>query len=177
MALLAYLRSQYTKCYSAIWTCWFFTPFYLLSCIFPDVISRWLRQMDDVKFRANCGWSPTETLALIRQSFGEESMSRARKVTHRVKVETHQNRKSESGKVESKKHANNFPSHQGNFSQRIRLPVNAAYCCEVLMRLGENLRRLRLEIWQQTTTHLVTLSTSPRTIWPKTRRMCPPHSP
>jgi hypothetical protein len=52
------------------------TSFYLESCLWPDAISRWIRQRNSVTFCANLGKSATETLALIRQAFGEERMRR-----------------------------------------------------------------------------------------------------
>jgi hypothetical protein len=43
-----------------------------------DAISRCLRQWVRIKFCENLGKSATETLAVIRQAYGEESMSRTR---------------------------------------------------------------------------------------------------
>jgi hypothetical protein len=53
--------------------------FYSESCIWPDRTSRWIRQENSIKFYENIGRSSTETLTMIRQAFGEENMSRARK--------------------------------------------------------------------------------------------------
>jgi hypothetical protein len=54
---------------------WIICPFYLES--------RWIRQRN-VTFCANLRESATETLAIIRQAFGEEIMKRTQKVqTHR----------------------------------------------------------------------------------------------
>jgi hypothetical protein len=61
-----------------------FTSFYLESCIRPDMVSRWIRQRVCIRFRVNGGKSATEIQAVLRQAFGEESMSCMRKVqTHR----------------------------------------------------------------------------------------------
>jgi hypothetical protein len=52
-----------------------FTSFCFESCIWPYAISRWIRQLIWTKCCADLGKSATETLAMIRQAFGEESMS------------------------------------------------------------------------------------------------------
>jgi hypothetical protein len=64
----------------------FFTLFYFELCVWPGVISGWIRQRNSIKFYSNFGESATETLAVIRQEFGEEGVSRT------LKVQTHRDR-------------------------------------------------------------------------------------
>jgi hypothetical protein len=53
MIRLAYFESQCTLFHTAGWMCWVFMSFYLESCIWADAISRWIRQKNRIKFRAN----------------------------------------------------------------------------------------------------------------------------
>jgi hypothetical protein len=55
MLVLAYLRSQCTKFHTAGWTCWFFTSFYLESCIWPDAISWWIGKRVYIEFCSDLG--------------------------------------------------------------------------------------------------------------------------
>jgi hypothetical protein len=55
-----------------------FTSSCLESYIWPDTISQWIRQSNSFKFWENLGKSVMENQAMIRQAFGEESMSRTR---------------------------------------------------------------------------------------------------
>jgi hypothetical protein len=76
--VLAYLRSQCTKFHAAGLMCWIFMPFYLVMCIWAYAISWWIQQGACIKFCANLGKSATQTVALIRQVFRENSMSHTR---------------------------------------------------------------------------------------------------
>jgi hypothetical protein len=67
--------------------CRFFTPFYFKSCISSGVILQWSQQRNSIKFCVNLGKSATETLAMIKQAFGEESMSHAWKSPNSLRPE------------------------------------------------------------------------------------------
>jgi hypothetical protein len=70
MIVLVYLGSQCTELYAACWTFRFFTSFYLELCVRPGAISRWIRQRNNA---TNLGKSATDTLAMVRQAFGNEA--------------------------------------------------------------------------------------------------------
>jgi hypothetical protein len=70
--------------------------------------------------------------------------------------------------------------HQRDCSQRIRpgAPVTSAYCCDVLQRLCENVRRHRFELWDERTDwcitmHRLTPSFSAGIFLPKTTWLSP----
>jgi hypothetical protein len=93
-----------------------FMPFYLESCIWPDVIWQWIQQWVCIKFCANLGKSATETTTVIRQAFGEESMSRT------WEVQTHRGpNKARQIKSKVKSMLITFLWHQRDCSQRISM--------------------------------------------------------
>jgi hypothetical protein len=103
MIVLANLGSQCTKFHAAGWTWWLFTSFCLESW--------WIRQRNRIKFCENLGKGVTETLAMIRQAFKEESMSRTRN------VQTHWDRKKTrrvKSKVKSMKMCEDFTPNFGD---------------------------------------------------------------
>jgi hypothetical protein len=76
---------------------------------------------------------------MIRQAFGAESMSRTRK------VQTHRDRKRRVGRWRAKSRA---CSSFSSISQRIR-PGRPNSQFHTLLRLRENVRRLRPELWRK----------------------------
>jgi hypothetical protein len=48
---------------------------YLDSYVWSDAILQWIQEKNDIKFCSDLGNSGTETLAMIKQAFGEESMT------------------------------------------------------------------------------------------------------
>jgi hypothetical protein len=91
-----------------------------------------------MKFCDNLGESATETLAMIRQVFGEDSMS------HTQVFEWHARFKGKPKHVNSKVKSilNIFVDIRGNVDKSILLvglTVNFANYCDVLRRLRENM--------------------------------------
>jgi hypothetical protein len=74
MTVLAYLESVYKISGSWVEVLIFYFLLFGVVCIWPDAISRWIRQ----RVCANKKKDATETLAVIRQAFGKESMSRTK---------------------------------------------------------------------------------------------------
>jgi hypothetical protein len=76
------------------------------SCIWPDTISRLVRQKKPIKLYANIGKSATETPEMIRQVFGEESMSRTRVFERQAPFR--QIEKSQAGAEQNQEHSHHF---------------------------------------------------------------------
>jgi hypothetical protein len=76
--------------------------FYKESCVWPDAILQWIRQRNSIKLCANVGKSVRQTLAMIRQAFGEESMSR------KGKSEFTATKNGETGEEQLQEHAHHF---------------------------------------------------------------------
>jgi hypothetical protein len=122
MIVSAYVDSQCTEFAQLGEPADFLKSFHLKLCIWPDAISRWIREQVCIKCCANLGRSATETLALIRQAFGEE--------TKLIEVER--------GETDEE-HAHNF--FRGNIHKEFVLAgqtVNYAYYC-VVLQLHENM--------------------------------------
>jgi hypothetical protein len=137
--------TQCTKFHTSRWTCWFFTSFYL-QCIWPDAVSRCIRHRNSIKLCASIGKSATETLAMIRQAFGEEGMSRTRN------VQTHRDREKRDRWRAKSRACSSFFYFKGIVCKEFVLAgqtANSAYYCDVLRWLGEYVRRLRPELWGQ----------------------------
>jgi hypothetical protein len=120
---------------SRSWMEEFFMSLYLESCIWPDAISRWMLQQV-----CECA---TETLTMIRGAFGEENISRTRKVqTHRDRMKVRRVK----GKVKSM--LISFFDIKGVGQQRIRP--------------GRPSSQFRVLLWRFTETAWKCAKTSPR---------------
>ena len=75
------LVSQCAKLHVAGWKCAVFTHIYLEPCTWPVAIFMMDQRKEQrvcIKFCANLGKSAIETLTMIQQAFGDQSLSRAR---------------------------------------------------------------------------------------------------
>jgi hypothetical protein len=155
---LAYLGSRCTKFHASGCTCWMITSF-----IWNPVLAWCDFAMDPPKEQhqmlCRSRKSATETLSMIRQAFGEESMSCVRK------VQTHRDRKRRDRWRAKSRACPSFSLESTGLFTKCQT-VNSAYYCDVLRRLRENVRRLRPEIDNRpgcciTTTHRLKLPFSP----------------
>jgi hypothetical protein len=120
-----------------------FKSFYLESCVWPGVISRWIRQRNSITFWANPGENAMETVEMIRQAFGKETMRRTQK------VQTHRDRKGRDmwrAKSRTSHHFDNKGTVHKEFALAGRT-ANSSYYCDVLLQLRESVRRFRPELW------------------------------
>jgi hypothetical protein len=95
---------------------------------------------------ANLGKSATDSLAMIRQAFGEECMSRTRMFEWHVQV--HQERKARQVKSKVKSMLIVLFDIKGIIHLAGQI-VNSVYYCDLLKRLRENEGRLHTELWRQ----------------------------
>jgi hypothetical protein len=77
-----------------------FVSFYLESCL---AILGWIQQCSNFQFYVNLRKSVTETLAMIRQVFGEESMSSLWKNPNAPRA-----KKGETSEEQSQEYVHNF---------------------------------------------------------------------
>jgi hypothetical protein len=114
--------------------------FYVLlfgPCIWPDAISRWIRQRYSNKFCSNPGKIKTDTLTMIKQTFGEESMSRTRK------VQTYGDRRGKTDEEQIQSMLIVFIDVKGivhKFAWQVK---------QSILHTSESVRRLRPELWRQ----------------------------
>jgi hypothetical protein len=124
------------------------SPFYLESCIWSDAISRWIRQRNSEcasNFMQMLGKSTMDILAIIRQAFGEESLSRIRK------AQTYRDRKKGGRwRVEWSACSSFSLTSKGFFSQGIRT--------------GRPNSQLRILLWSFTVIAWKCANTSPRNL-------------
>jgi hypothetical protein len=142
-----------------------FTSFYLGLCIWPDAISRWIRQRVCIRC-ANLRKSEAETLAVIRQAFGEESMSRTWVFEWRARFRA--GRIGETGEKQSQEHAHHFLLHQVDCSQIIRPCTPKSQFHILLWRFTAtswkyvntssrtcSTKELDVALWQRTVSHFL----------------------
>jgi hypothetical protein len=176
MTALAYRWSQRKKCRAARWMFWSCTSAYLGSCIWPGAISRRIRQRSSGKFCANLGRSATGTVAMIRQAFGQESVSRTRVFERHVRFRAD---REEGRQVRSKAKSMLiiFFTSKGLFTKNLPWqPRQSILHTTVIFHVvcvkiwedfspnfGDNTNVCRI-----TTKHVLALPFSPGSIWKKT---------
>jgi hypothetical protein len=84
-----------------------------------------------------------ETLAMISQAFGEESVSRM------WGVQTHWDRNRRDRRRAKSRACSSFSLTSNSLFTKTGQTVNSTYSCDVLQRLREHERRLRPELWRQ----------------------------
>jgi hypothetical protein len=133
--VLAYLESQCTKFHATGWMYWFLC--FYVHFIWCD-ISMVQRQICP-RVCANLGKSTTETPAIIRQAFGEETMI-CTQVFQWKNPDSLRLKKGKTGEEQSQEHAHNVLWHQEDSLQRIWPDrQNSQFC--ILQWLHENVRR------------------------------------
>jgi hypothetical protein len=149
MIVLAHLGSQCTNFHAAGCKYWFFRSFCLESCIWPDAISRWIRQKNSIKFCGNLEKGRRRPLQWSDKRSGKKAWT-----AHVKSKLTGTEKKKEAWQAKTK-----FKSMlivlfdvKGIVHKEFILAgqtFSSAYCYDVLWRLLENVRRLRAELWRQ----------------------------
>jgi hypothetical protein len=119
-----------------------FTSFYLVLCISPDAISRWIRQRMFIKYCKTLGWIRRRPWQLLDKRLGKKEW-----VVH-GKSKLTETEIGETGEEQSLENAHHFLWYLGNCSQWICSGKPNAYCCYILRRL-RNVQNLPPELWRQ----------------------------
>jgi hypothetical protein len=137
--------SQSTKFHTAAWMYWIFMSFNLEWCIWPDLTA------SVQKFCANLSKSVKETLAMIRQAFGEESVS----ITWMLEWKRSKSQRPKKARqVQSKVKSMIiiFSNIKGTVCKEFILEgqiVNFTYYCDILWWMCSNMQRLPPKLWQE----------------------------
>jgi hypothetical protein len=126
--------------------------FCLYSCVWPFEILQWIPQWERIKCCGDLGKGVTDTLAMIRQAFGEESTSLMRVFEWRSR-NSPRPKKARQMKSKFKSMLVIFFNSKGTTVDKELVlagqTVNSASCCNVLWWVHENVWWLRHKLWWQ----------------------------